>query len=74
MKIRTKLAKLQMHENLHKNVNENIHVFPSFHDFLRAIKATNMLQLHTATFLYVFYLSIKNGGPVLLDCIKFSQF
>ena len=24
MKIRTKIAKLQMHENLHKNVNENI--------------------------------------------------
>ena len=24
MKIRTKIAKLQMHENLHKNVNENM--------------------------------------------------
>ena len=24
MKIQTKIAKLQMHENLHKNVNENI--------------------------------------------------
>ena len=29
MKIRTKIAKLQMHENLHKHVNENvfIHIF-----------------------------------------------
>ena len=27
MKIRTKIAKLQMHENLHKNVNENIFSF-----------------------------------------------
>ena len=24
MKIQTKIAKLQMHENLHKNVNENM--------------------------------------------------
>ena len=29
LKIQTKIAKLQMHENLHKNVNENvfIHIF-----------------------------------------------
>ena len=27
MKIRSKIAKLQMHENLHKNVNENIYSF-----------------------------------------------
>ena len=30
VKIRTKIAKLQMHENVHKNVNENIffiHIF-----------------------------------------------
>ena len=32
--------------------------------FLWAIKATNMLQLYTAYFLY--------GALVLLDCIKFS--
>ena len=47
MKIQTKIAKLQMHENMHKNVNENIfiHIFnANFHEFLwRAIKATNML-------------------------------
>ena len=37
-----------MHENLHKNVNEN-----DFHEFLWwAIQATNMLQLYTANFLY----------------------
>ena len=27
MKIRTKMTKLQMHENLHKNVNENMFSF-----------------------------------------------
>ena len=27
MNIRTKIAKLQMHENLHKNVNENMFSF-----------------------------------------------
>ena len=27
LKIQTKLAKLQMHENLHKNVNVFIHIF-----------------------------------------------
>ena len=34
MKIRTKVAKLQMHENLHKNENENIfmQIFMSFYD------------------------------------------
>ena len=39
MKIRTKIAKLQMHENLHQNVNEYI-------------KTT---MLYTANFLYAFY-------------------
>ena len=37
MKIQTKIAKLQMHENLHKNVNENMFsftVYANFHDFL----------------------------------------
>ena len=37
MKIRTKIAKLQMHENLHKNVNENMfhsHFYENFHEFL----------------------------------------
>ena len=36
MKIRTKIAKLQMHENLHKNVNENMFSFTfyaHFHEF-----------------------------------------
>ena len=37
MKIRTEIAKLQMHENLHKNVNENACSFTfysNFHEFL----------------------------------------
>ena len=32
MKIRTKIAKLQMHEKLHKNVNENMQIFMSFYE------------------------------------------
>ena len=59
MKIGTKILKLQMHENLDKNVNKNMFSFTFyaiFHEFLRwAIKATNMLQLYTANFLYGFY-------------------
>ena len=39
MKIGTKVAKIQMHENLHKNVNENFYAF-----LWRAIKATNALN------------------------------
>ena len=56
MKIRSKIPKLQMHENLHKNVNEtgfHSHFYATFHEFLWwAIKATNMLQLYTPNFLY----------------------
>ena len=54
MKIRTKIAKLQVHENLHKNVNENMfhsHFCSTFHELL--IKGY-MLQLCTANFLYGF--------------------
>ena len=40
MKIRTKIAKLQMHENLLKIVNENMFSF-----YEGQLKATNMLQL-----------------------------
>ena len=37
VKIRTKIAKYPLHENLHKNVNENMFLFTfyaNFHDFL----------------------------------------
>ena len=57
-KIWLKIAKLQMLENLHKNVNENMFSFTflcKFSDFLwGAIKATNMIQLSIANFLYGF--------------------
>ena len=33
MKIPTKMAKLQMHENLHKNVNENMFSFTFLYKF-----------------------------------------
>ena len=35
MKIRTKIPKLQMHANLHKNVNENMSSFTFLCIFLR---------------------------------------
>ena len=37
MKIHSKIPKLQMHENLHKNVNENTfsHFYAIFHEFLK---------------------------------------
>ena len=48
MKIRKNTAKLQMHENSYKNVNENMFSFTfyaNFHEFLSsAIKATNALH------------------------------
>ena len=40
-------------------------IFMSFYEW-------HMLQLNTANFLYG--LSISNGSPVLLDCIKFPTF
>ena len=48
MKIRTKIANLQMHENLHKNVNKNMFSFTFLCKFLQVFikgnyKATNML-------------------------------
>ena len=51
-----------MHENLHKNVNENvdyifIQIFLSFYEW--------QLKQHL--------LSMVFNHPVLLDCIKFSQ-
>ena len=52
MKIRTKLAKLQMYENLHKNVNENrfIHIFMQiFMSFYEGKLKQQMLN--TANFL-----------------------
>ena len=54
MKIRSEIAKLQIHENLHKNVNENMFSFTfyaNFHEFNEgSIKAKNLLQLYTANF------------------------
>ena len=46
-------SRLQMHENLHKCFHS--HFYSNFHEFLRgAIKATYMLQLYTANFLFGF--------------------
>ena len=49
MKIRAEIAKLQIHENLHKNVNENMFSFTLLYKFSlvlwRSIKAANMPQL-----------------------------
>ena len=62
MKIRTKVAMLQMHENLHKNVNENMFSFTFLCKFswvfIKGIII--MLQLYTAIFLYILK-AIKNA-------------
>ena len=50
MKIQTKIAKLLMHENLHKFVN--VHIFVQI--FMRYYEGRNILQLYTANFLYVY--------------------
>ena len=55
MKIRTKIAKLQMHETLHKNVNENMFSFTFYancHEILRGQLKRQMLC--TDNFLYAF--------------------
>ena len=63
MKLRTKIAKLQMHENLHKNVNENMFSFTFLCKFSGVFwRAINILQLYTAYFLYSFQSKLK-GCP-----------
>ena len=47
MEIGTKIAKLQMHENLHVFIHILVQIFMSFYDGL-------MVQLYTASFLYGF--------------------
>ena len=46
--------KLQMHENLHKNVITFLYKFSWF--LSRAIEAASILQLYTAYFLYPWFL------------------
>ena len=50
MKTRTKIAKLHMHENLHKNVNENMVSFTFYINFLefllRAFEAKLISYIH----------------------------
>ena len=57
MKIRTKIGKLQMHENLKKNVNENTFSFTFF--FMQIFKSVyegqlKQQMLYAANFLYAF--------------------
>ena len=59
MKIWTKIAKLQMHENLHKNVNKHIfmQIFMSFYDGQlsnKYVTAFICYSFYTANFLYGF--------------------
>ena len=53
IKMRTKILELRKHENLHKNVNENMFSFTFLGNFSEfkwwAIKVTNMIQLYTQT-------------------------
>ena len=69
MKIHTKITKLQMHENVHKNVNENMFSFTfyaHFHEFLRrAIKATNALLCQFLINIMLFN-PFKMAVPILM--------
>ena len=80
-KISTKMSKLQMHENLHKNVNENylyhLQLYAIFHELLWwAVKATNMLQLYLYNaYFYMFFNPFKMHQvfPILMVQMLFSQ-
>ena len=57
MKIRTKIAKLQMHENLHKNVNENVFSFTFFMKFFMSFYKVQFKQQICYSFiLLIFYM------------------
>ena len=74
MKIQTKIPKMQMHENLHKN----LHFYAIFREFLWwAIKATNMLQLTLLNFYMVLKwwsssLRMHQVFPILMVQMLFS--
>ena len=59
-----------MHENLHKNVNENMFSFTFLGKFSWSFKTGN--KSNKCFTLLIFYM--RKGGPIILDCIKFSQF
>ena len=68
MKIRTKIAKLQMHENLHKKFYTNFHEF-----YEGQLKPKNMLQLYTANF-NIFKMAVQyQFSPILMVQLLFSQ-
>ena len=75
-----KIAKLQNHENLHKNVNENMFSFTFLCKFSWAlwtwwvaIKATNMLQLYTASFNLLKMAVQYQFFPILMVQMLFPQ-
>ena len=68
MKIRTKIAKLQIYENLHKNVNENMFSFTFLCKWNGHLKQQ---MLYTANFDMLFN---QFKSAVQFHCIKFFQF
>ena len=73
-----KTAKLQIHENLHINVNENMLSFTILCKFSwslwRANEATNMLQLYTAN-INLFKMAVQyKFSPILMVQIHFPKF
>ena len=83
MKIRAKIAKLQIHENLHKNVNENMLSFTFLYKFScilwSAIKAANMSQ-QSFILLILIYLNWQSSSfrqyqffPIWMVWMFFSQ-
>ena len=53
MKIRLKIKKLEMHEKLHKTVNENTFSFTFYAIFMPSFYGGQLKQLYTAYFLYI---------------------
>ena len=56
MKTQTKIAKLQMHENLHKNVNENMFSFTFFIQFFLSILR---MAIEAASYIHWSLISLK---------------
>ena len=67
MKIRTKIAKLQMHENFVKNENET-YFYENFHEFNGEHLKQQIFYSLTLLISYMVF------NPFLNGCIKFSLF
>ena len=76
MKIRRKIPKRQMNENLHKNVKHfHSHFYATFHEFFYGGQLKQQIcYSFTLLISYMFFNPFKMAVQVSLDFIKFSQF